>query len=1407
VKLIRDIVGVRAHPAVVRLDDLEQAWISESYLLTAEVARYLEILRKLFSSVEQRGAGTFLVGHYGSGKSHFLGFVAQQIRAGRFGRELSSIVLSLLNYPASMRLEDVVCRAAGIEARDEDRRIAWAKLVASHRRGLVLLIDELSEFLRSKPDRQSFNEDVRFLQFLGEFAQGSRLFVVCAMQEQIEHTGELEVSLYRKIKDRYRLVFQLGAAHVKELIAGSILVKQPGYDAAVAELVRDLSQAFEGLADAEALASIYPLHPATLELLEEVRGQFSQSRGIVDFAMVQLGGSTARGIPPFIDRPLGDLLAPDAIVDHFRDLFELSPEFVALGERVLPYYERQIASLFETDAQRMLARRLLNLLILVHLSPRRSELGAEEAARWLLFKGSRIAPAKNVEVVRRILDAFAERGRYVKQQRGRYSLDIAGERRENLELMIGRELAELGQVGPAAIVEALALLPDGAFQPLALPEGSWLERRVSWHFHERAVSIWIGDEPPPPRSAPAIVIRTAWGPRAAAPGFDTLIPEPVEVGQEVLELLALKRISERPLNKTLRQSLERRMSERRALLERQLRSAYRAARIQASTGGELAPPPLETGLHAWLDGLARVALRRTYPSFERFAPTHGPLPQQAHARAMAFFGQNDPGAPADELVELVREAYLVPLNVLVRDGRSYAVAKRLERHELVEMVLALAARHPSPKAIYDQLSAPVYGLVADQIQALLGFLVTQGAIDILKGSRSYRDTFETLSSPLKYDRVALGRALSLEQLLSVERFADSIGLKKPGDWTVFTQRRVAAELRRKLRVVHDDLARMRAAELELGNELAQRVDRALERIGVLLAGDDELSALSRLASDPTALAELGRDVVELRALPGRIRQLEREVSRLVHLARHPDLAEIEVAAELRALPAPPSLGEPAAVERWIEQARALHGQFASAYRMLHDGFWAERDNDPAFAFRPHPLAASRHLGIGDLLAQLDAARAEAGRLRCQRLSDLDYEARCRCGFDGRTAPIDRALAKFAEIARRIDHSLAAFFSDETVRSRLSSWEEQDATTASYLARALPLPGITDVATFDRHLSGIASVKELELAPLIRLLTEKTWTLEELFGALEQLLASQDARRLRFRRPEQIESHELAAWCIEQSLRHAAPLPRALSRLPHGAVPIRPEWVSRDALESVTRLALPAAVVEDLCRSIIDGTIALPDPARADSPLIRAAVDLSAPSKPSTIEEYAAQMRDLARAHASMLRVAGERWLVHLDRRSCAESPEAIPELADALAANRDAQWIVVDALGVLAVEAIDGLLPDFSLQAKSYALAPRATTTDAFNRLLLEARIEHPFEKMDVLDRLLHDRQLPLDDLVRIARAELGATLSRLRGRIDRSRPLLLFADHGFRLARDGRRWLHGGASALERIVPLFRFV
>ncbi|MGH6636630.1 MAG: hypothetical protein ACRED0_11055, partial [Gammaproteobacteria bacterium] len=96
------------------------------------------------------------------------------------------------------------------------------------------------------------------------------------------------------------------------------------------------------------------------------------------------------------------------------------------------------------------------------------------------------------------------------------------------------------------------------------------------------------------------------------------------------------------------------------------------------------------------------------------------------------------------------------------------------------------------------------------------------------------------------------------------------------------------------------------------------------------------------------------------------------------------------------------------------------------------------------------------------------------------------------------------------------------------------------------------------------------------------------------------------------------------------------------------------------------------------------------------------------------------------------------------------------------------------------------------------------STTDACYRELLGADIAHSFKKIDAIDKLIHAERGSFDELLTLAKAELEIAFKRLLPQLDPEQALLVFADHGFRLSPDGRRYQHGGLSTLERVVPIW---
>lgn len=1384
---IRDLVGARSQPTVVRLEEsLEAAWIRESYHVTADIQRHVGALRDRFAL--DAGCGAFLIGPYGSGKSHFLAWVAQQVRAGAFGAPaLDVVALSLLHYPAEARLEDVLSAACGVEVGLGDRRPGWMAALAARPGGLLLVIDELSEFLRSKPDLRRYNEDVRFLQFLGELTADRRLFLLCAMQEAIESLPELEHATYRKILDRYPLRLLLTPSHVRSLVAESLLVKRGGYDDAVAELVRRLR---EGVPDATvdfgALAEIYPIHPATLDLLEEIRSRFSQARGVVGFVQAQLLGDPGRGVPPFLDEAWGALLTPDTIVAHFEDVLSVQAEFQPLAQQVLPWYQRHMGELVEQQKLATLSWRLLRLLILVHLSPQRERLTGAEAASWLLFAASRTDPARNLQIIEKALETLATRGRYVRREAGGYRLDVEDDAAARLDRMVERELAELPD--PAVCLEVLAGLDVGGFPLLGLARDTWLARRVSWSLHDRPWSLWVGNEPPSsPPETPALVIRLPWGSPGAAHGCTTVVPTAIGLTPPLRELVALARVRERPLGQELLELAGRRIAERAPLFAHELRAAYAEARVTRPNGAVDRGLPLgpRDGLDDWLNRWATSLLQREYPQFERFAPSQGPVPREAWRELVRWGLDHDlsePDAPA--MVRAIREGYLVPMKLLERAGRGYVV-RRTDTHELVKLVLPLLDGLPAPKAVYAHLAGPVYGLVPDQIHALLIALLLLGEVDITKGGQSMRAAYEHVPLPIQYDRIAAGRALPQAALTALAALAEGLRIKAPVHWTIEAQRQVVG---RVAEVVH--------ARVEKVRPLASRLEGALaEQVAELFAWDEALRRDERLTAFEALLAQagsaqriLGR-LGQMADLPERMERQAAELGRLRHLLAQPGIAEAAAG-----IGEPPSFEAPEAVDAWMARARAVHAEYARAYREAHDAWWAEASRHPAWTWRPPAVARSKHAGAREAVEAWQRASGRARR--CGGLGSLDFQSRCACGFDGERAPAGEALDEMAALRERIERELRAVFGQPEVRARVRSWAEMEPQALRYAEGAADWPDVDDLRGFDEHLSGVDLVRTVDAGALLAGLGGRTWEPGELARTLAERLGETGGRRVRIAEPEP--PPDLAAWCLEQALRGGVALPEGLDA---GAVPVSAAWVSEAALERLEDLRLGAAT-ERVLRLVVEGTVPRPE---RPSELVAAALAMREDQAPLPPAGLAALAERLYRHHETLWRVGRERWLERLEELAGATLTDACLPVEAVLRAHPDHTWVVVDALGLPLLAPFVAALPELLLgwvrEATLFAEAPRATTTDAFHRRLAEEGINHPLEKVDALDQLLHERRLPLDDLWRIAAAELRAAFSAIRGRL--SGPLLVTADHGFRIARDGRSYVHGGASTLERTVPV----
>jgi hypothetical protein len=1421
---IRDHVEVVSRPTVVRLEHLhgdDAAWISDSYFITDEVGRHLEALRTLFS--KDSGCGVFLIGHYGSGKSHFLAYLTQQLR------NRSVIPISLLNYKADQPLESIVERELKINASDDeahgDRRAVWKRVALRYPEGLVVILDELSEYLRSKPSNQAFNEDLRFLQFLGEWAQGHPLWILAALQEQIEHTGEIEYDLFRKIKDRYPLRLLLTPFHVQDLIARHILSKKPSYESAVENLAKELKDVYGGASiDYAKLCEVYPLHPVTLELLEEVRDRFSQARGIVDFTLTQLRGNPARGIDSFLDKPWGHVVTPDMIVDHFADLFEVQPEFLPIAQKLLPYFRKQIPAMFRSGAQQDLAWRLLKLMILVHLSPRREALDDREAAEWLVFKVSSSDPEKNREIIRKVLSTLASEGSYVNQQGTRFRLDIEDDSNPHLERLLAKTTEEIGGRRDVVFESLVPLLDHADFNPFDLPRDRWHTRKVRWHFHDWDVQVYFGAGTPPdpnPKNA-SLQIGLPWG-LPASGNCARVIPRAIELSAEILELGALYHLKDRPLPAGVLSRIQERISSRLPAFSALIRSAYVEATV-VSTNGASGPPPLrsvQSGHTGWLNAYGEWLLRQTYPLFERFAPASGPLPKEAYRQFMKFVSEQDLGASdAPDFVKLIREAYLVPMGLMQRKGPDYVMSPKLENNELVHLLSPVLQHHPSPARVYEHLSAPVYGLVPDQIHLLLLVLLIQGELDIVKGEQSYRDVYETLPNPLQYDKILPGRALSVNQLRTLETLCQGFRIPVPKQWSVLAQKRAVEQLR-KLGRGHRDLLSGFVTKLkdhgEAPDTIAQ-VESLISKWIALEKGDHELQGLQHFELAISSAQRFIGEANELASLPQRFDRLLRETQRFRHLFTDPAIAcsvNPDIATRLEAMSPAPPLSEPEALDAWLENAQALYDKYRLWYRERHEQWRAEADRHPIWSYRVPAIAQSRHLmaGVGGLVRELGTSIEKAKTRRCSGLTPLEFQPVCRCGFDGSAGPLSETLQSFEIAAQKLEDELAMFFQQEGVKSKVREWVDQgievNTPTLSYLEGKSRYPDVANLSLFDQHLSGLELVKPVDAGALLDFLGDRVWERPALIEALRQFFY-RAGPRIVLRREQEPARSDLLAWCYEQALRQGRPLPAVFSRAEQdlAAKLIDPRWVGEASLRNLEDMNLGEPALLSVLEMILDGVVRTPDDFGTSGP-VAAALELLTPRPPATVDQLAATIACVYAEHDRFMKLRREPWLSLLHRLASAELAVPPASLETKLQENLDAQWIVVDCLGLPLAGSVRRLVADcmtpWRAQSLDFAFVSERTSTEAFYLTLIEQKFRKSFEKIDTVDDLIHQRSLSPPDLARLARAELEIAFKRMIPRLDPAKPVLIFGDHGFRLTPDGTGFTHGGSSTLERLTLVLR--
>jgi hypothetical protein len=785
---VGDLVEVPVVRTVVRLSDrreeAERRALIRTFVPTTECRRILAAVSRRLS--EGTGGGVFIVGGYGSGKSHLLAVLADLAsRDARADLEAAlgpetplpdvgsalTVPISLVAQPSARPLAEVITEAlaaalgpldAGAAAADRGLLLAAVRRAVGGTgvRGILLLLDELSEFLRAKPDRPSLREDVRFLQFLAEQGGQVGICLVATLQESLELAAETPPDVARRLRDRF-VTLPLTGAHLSEVVALRLLRRPEGSAAGIAAVRRRLTAALGGLPCTDAAFDrLYPVYPPVFEHLDAMRHHLSATRGAVDFVYSHLVGDADRGIPALLDQPADHLLLPDALCDHFAMRLRETAETAPLVERAYDFYRTEGERLLGDAAP--LALRLARYLVVEAAGARPRARSAAEIAMRLAVAPSAVDPDLGRDMTARALARMAEVGAYVASHPGpdgpRYALDLAADAGLLARQRVERELAQLRPDDDRIWAEAYATAGEFPLPLRALAEAREMVDTVTWQRTPRRGVVRFGplaDLAEPDLAAFLAEVATgdldfallvgsphgcgeadvdrlvrladraaaeATGDRQAAAALAVWRPAPLDGTPDLARHLALSlalRAARQEATDAAGRAAEILAAEHAASADRVRRAlaeAYLSGFVVLGDGAALGAPAV-LGARSYREILERIAaqsLEARLPRHLEVMPVREWPSQEALDGVVRHFlptGEDEPGG--DPAREAVVVGFLAPLGLAERHGRTHRLRADPARSPVLALLLGLLGGGEVPLAQARRaLRGPPFGLDA-----------------------------------------------------------------------------------------------------------------------------------------------------------------------------------------------------------------------------------------------------------------------------------------------------------------------------------------------------------------------------------------------------------------------------------------------------------------------------------------------------------------------------------------------------------------------------------------------------------------------------------------------------------------------------------------------------------------------
>ncbi len=357
----KDLIQFDPIETVVQLreadDKLGAETLVKTYVISERMADLLTrlVIPQLQFAEPRDNKGLLVVGNYGTGKSHLMSILSAVAEHGDLAQSLSNeqvthaagaiagqfrVVRAEIGA-TTMPLRDILFGELELALGDmgidysfpamseasNSKDLLVAMMGAFYEKypeqGLLLVVDELLDYLRSRRD-QELVLDLTFLRELGEACRLSRFRFMAGIQESLFDSRRFQfvADSVRRVKDRFEQV-RIAREDVAYVVAERLLRKDAQQKGRIREHLQRFTPLYGTMAERmDDFVQLFPVHPAYLEVFERV--YVAEKREVLKTLSAEMQARLESDVP--FDQP--GLIAYDSYWTNLRE----NPSFRSIPE-------------------------------------------------------------------------------------------------------------------------------------------------------------------------------------------------------------------------------------------------------------------------------------------------------------------------------------------------------------------------------------------------------------------------------------------------------------------------------------------------------------------------------------------------------------------------------------------------------------------------------------------------------------------------------------------------------------------------------------------------------------------------------------------------------------------------------------------------------------------------------------------------------------------------------------------------------------------------------------------------------------------------------------------------------------------------------------------------------------------